>query len=208
MRIADFNMGKNETVCPHALKEVIQSGKRFCIGRSTTATCDSIILPTYRIKHSRVCGKAVGYSLYFGRAFHYNTRGINDPYADGISITSGPHNNKEHVWTYAIGYTESSSSTANCPCAVYHGHQPQLFVGSNYYCDNASNSPTQKWYVDKPLWTGKGCYTNGKCCNSSRIPWFWKTLFDQTDEDIEVRFCRATGVSLDVGLKELEMYIY
>ena len=49
------------------------------------------------------------------------------------------------------------------------------------------------WYTIIPLWDGKDCYTGSYCCDDTRQPWFWRTLKQETNNDITVRWCADRG---------------
>ena len=39
-------------------------------------------------------------------------------------------------------------------------YYPQLYVGDDYYCESGGHSPpSDKWYMDNPLWNGQGCHS-------------------------------------------------
>ena len=208
MRVAYLDTSQNHS-CPSVLGETVQSGKKLCTVKSTGVACDSVQFPTYGIRHQRVCGQAKGYAYHWGPAFHYNTRTLNDAYTTGLSITSGPQNDRTHVWTYASGNRDiSSGGSWNCPCASGPGNNPPLFIGHDYLCESGTHtSNSVKWYMENPLWDGQGCYTGSSCCSTSRMPWFWTDLPDVTDEDLEVRWCRGYADSNNIGIEHLELYI-
>ena len=208
MRIADVDLKNVNHSCPPGWSQIFASSKNMCV--STTAGCLSVIFPTYGIKHGQVCGMAAGYVYYYGYGFYFNSYSIDQPYITGISITSGPQNNREHVWSYATGYSEVLSSNANCPCSAVPGNRPPYYVGNNYYCDVGAHvkPKASTWYTNSTLWDSKGCYSRSRCCSSSsRQPWFQAALHDATTENIEVRLCRHS-TAFNVGLEKLELYVY
>ena len=205
----------NSTSCPNPLTLYNASGKLLCGPTNPDRfKCDPLTFHTYHIPYNFVCGKAVGYGYYYNYAFHhsaysgYNT--IDNPYLSGLSITNQYNGQRSHIWSYAAGYRESSSSTFNCPCALNAGRAPPSFVGTDYYCESgAHTSPSRQWYTSNPLWDRKGCYSGSRCCNPSRAPWFWKTLNVEATSDIEVRWCQPATVTNDkTGIELLEIYVY
>ena len=170
--------------------------------------CDPVTFHTHYIPYNFVCGRAVGYGFGSTCAFHFSTSsGYNttDAYLSGLSITSGEQGQRQHIWSYAAGYRESSSHTCNCPCADSAGRAAPSFVGVDFHCESATHStPSTLWYPSNPLWDGKGCYSGSKCCSLSRAPWFFKALPVQATSDIEVRWCQPNGITIDrTGIEQL-----
>jgi hypothetical protein len=127
-----------------------------------------------------------------------------------LSITYRAQGRRSHIWTYIAGHRETGVHNGNCPCASNPGLTPQSFVGRNFYCDTAAHtSGSSEWLVDNPLWDGEDCYSGSSCCINKRLPWFWTTLVDETNSDIEVRWMdpqsRSAGIT---GITLLELYVY
>ena len=212
-RVAFLNMNDNNTKCPSELVEIAVSGKRMCaLERSFTVINQPVTFPTHGIPYNRVCGKAIGYGYYWGGpAFNFaDTHGFDGSYTSGLSISYGPQCNRRHIWTYAIGYSETLSDGWNCPCAYSPGRKQPDFIGHNdFYCESPTHgSSSAQWYMDNPLWDGEGCYSGSSCCTSLRMPWFWKTLNREVTEPIEVRWSIADPSNHKFGVTELELYIY
>ena len=161
-----------------------------------------------------VCGKAVGYGYYATSAFYHSTttgyNTIDDAYLSGLSITNTKDGLRQHIWSYAAGYGETSSDTSNCPCAVNPGRAAPSFVGSDFHCESGSHTvPTRQWHTSNPLWDGKGCYSGSQCCSPSRAPWFFKALPVEATSDIEVRWCQPYGIADDkTGIELLEIFVF
>ena len=221
MRVAHIDMKNTSVNCPSPLTQYqLDTGKRLC-GASTTAalTCDSVFFPTHLFNYQHVCGRAVGFSYFRPAAFYYNRWGgqfgIHQAYMVGLSITYGPQNGRNHIWTYAAGLRETPLSEENCPCAVdgpNHNFIAYSYMGQDYYCESATpytapNPP--QWYTNNTLWDGEDCFAGSRCCDNALAPWFNKTLQQSTTEDIEVRWCTASGPSYDrVATELLELYVY
>ena len=45
------------------------------------------------------------------------------------------------------------------------------------------------YYLEDPLWDGKGCGRYSSCCEGEGKPWFFKDLSQSVTSDIEVRVC-------------------
>ena len=211
-RVAFLNMTDTRVNCPLPLILVIQSGKRMCVSPTSTSQFSTVEFATYNINYNYVCGRAIGYSKNQNRGFYYGSnsyRSIEQPYVSGLSVTCQIKGQRTHIWSFAAGYKESSSTSYNCPCARFPGFTPPSFVGYNYYCESGSHSsPSNQWYMDNPLWDGKGCYSTSRCCDSSRYPWFWTVLPDTTNSDIHVRWLAPQGHGTGiVGIEQLELYV-
>ena len=219
MRVAHIDMRNTSVNCPTPLTQYeLDSGERLCGStNSTRTTCDSVVFPTHHFSYQHVCGRAVGYSYHHPCAFfYYNNSGqntINHAYVSGLSITHGPQNGRNHIWTYAGGYQESSSNGCNCPCAAYPGASSPPFVGQDHYCESATRYPppesNRQWFTNNTLWDGEDCYPGSSCCDNALAPWFRRTLQEKTTEDIEVRWCTGQGLQRDrVATELLELYVY
>ena len=112
-------------------------------------------------------------------------RTIDQTYISGISITHG-RNPRQHIWTYATGFSERYKGVDNCPCSAYPGYNPSSFVGINYCCEPASlDYPSgTTYYFNDTLWDGAGCI-GGTCCDNTTQPWFHRELDQTTQDDIE-----------------------
>ena len=154
-----------------------------------------------------MCGRARGYQKGSPDAFDGST--IDSTYVDGLSITHGnPH---QHIWTYAVGLTDSGNQPAgNCPCVVTLGQTSPSFVGSNYYCESGvlDYYSANSYYFSDLLWDGAGCSASNTCCSNTDQPWFHHQLSNITQDDIEVRICGNQAFSDESVLVDiLELYI-
>ena len=210
MRVAHLNMTDSSSNCTSPLINTTQSGKRMCYSPYYGSRFSSVKYETFGINYNWVCGEAVGYSHNGPYAFYYSStsyRRVDQPYASGLSISHMRKGNRVHIWTYAAGYRDISSSTANCPCAANPGTISPHFVGNNYYCESGSHStPSNKWHMDNPLWDGQGCSYASRCCENSRQPWFFRALPETTNSDIEVRWMGPHNDRF--GIEQLEIYVF
>ena len=138
MRVGYLNISDATTKCPEPLTLYDASGKKLCGPTNTDSIkCDSLTFHTHHIPYNFVCGKTVGYGYYSNYAFHYSAstgyNTIDDAYISGLSITNKKQGQRQHIWSYAAGYSESSSSTANCPCARYPGTTAPSFINADFY---------------------------------------------------------------------------
>ena len=210
MRVAHIDMSQPCQQCPPPLAQYWAKGKRVC-GPSLDDHCDPVVFPVHGISYNYVCGRALGYMFYAPCAFYPNTRTLSQNYLGGLSITQGPLDiNNSHIWSYAAGYREEGSNPHNCPCAKHPGRSPPSYVGMDYYCDTATiTGGSQQWYANNTLWDGKDCYSGSNCCTNTRLPWFWKTLKQETNNDITVRWCTSRELKyINFGTGLLEIYIH
>ena len=214
MRVAHIDMKNTSVNCPSPLTQYqLDTGERVCGSTNPTGvTCDSVIFPTHHFSYQHVCGKAVGFSYHHPCAFWYQNT-INHAYVSGLSITYGPQNGRNHIWTYAGGYQESFSNGCNCPCAANPGTSSPPFVGQDFYCESATRyappEESKQWFTNNTLWDGEDCYPGSSCCDNALAPWFRRTLQQSTTEDIEVRWCTGQGLHRDrVATELLELYVY
>ena len=217
MRVAHIDMKNTSVNCPSPLTQYqLDTGERVCgYTKPNGRSCDSVVFPSHRFSYQHVCGKAVGFSYRSPCAFYsyknYGQNTINHAYVAGLSITYGPQNGRNHIWTYAGGFQETESHDCNCPCAANPGASSPPFVGQDFYCESAIRYRPRntQWYTNNTLWDGEDCYPGSSCCNNALAPWFRRTLQQSTTEDIEVRWCTTDGLHHDrVGTELLELYVY
>ena len=172
--------------------------------------CYSLKFPTHGVNYTKVCGMARGYQYGFTRAFHSfkyaKQNSVEKSYVSGLSVTHGKRGHRDHIWTFAAGYSNAYGYIGvNCPNAYYPGPDPPKFVGGNYSCDSGNpDNRRREWYlvdtVTNPLWSSDG---SG--------PWFTTTVTQiENDTDyIEVRMCHYPPYTYieDIGVSKLEIYI-
>ena len=216
MRIANLNMTQT-TSCPTGFRLYTNGGVRAC-GRPVTSSgsCVGKIFSSSGIIYSQVCGKVIGYQVGWpdATALRNNAikNNINTYYADGVSLTHG--NPREHIWTLMSGENDRSSFRYNsCPCDSIDPSPAPSFVGSDYYCEAGyqGNSEPQrgKFYSSDRLWDGKDCGSSETaCCQSSLIPWFYKSIGNYTTDYIEMRLCCNEGTNdEDVAIEQYDIYV-
>uniref|UniRef100_A0A1X7SRV9 Fibrinogen C-terminal domain-containing protein n=1 Tax=Amphimedon queenslandica TaxID=400682 RepID=A0A1X7SRV9_AMPQE len=216
MRIANLNMTQG-TSCPTGFRLYTNGGVHAC-GRPVTSSgsCVGKVFSSSGIEYSQVCGKVIGYQVGHpdaaGERVSSIKNNINTYYADGVSVTHG--NPRKHIWTLMSGATDRSTHyNYKCPCASTGPIPAPSFVGSNYYCEagyQGSDFPQHgELYSSDPLWDGKDCGSSETtCCQSSLIPWFYKSISDYTTDDIEMRICCDEGTDdEDVAIEQYDIYV-
>ena len=197
MQVANMNMTETSSKCPLGLQKVT-SPKSLC-RKTVTLGCSSASFSTYGVPFTRVCGKVLGYQYYSPDAFHpyYTNQGhtLDDLYVDGVSIT---HSRvpRQHIWTLAAAVDEvPGNNVYSCPCSnskthvAFTGLIPE-FIGDDFYCETGSRTAyANRYYLEDPLWDGKGCGRYSSCCEGEGKPWFFKDLSQSVNSDIEVRVC-------------------
>ena len=212
-RVAFINMTDTSYNCPTGLSLTSYS-KRTC-GRSHTTYrgCSSTTFSVGGLPYSRVCGRIRGYQFGATSAFWRYTQGIDGYYVDGVSLTHGGAGSRQHIWTFAAGLTEGSTShyDSQCPCDIYSRNRVPVFVGDDFFCESGVHSAWSYqliFYPDDVLWDGQNCTSNSTCCQLNNPPWFTKNLTSATTDDIELRICTNSGpISDDVPLELIELYV-
>ena len=209
-RIANVNISAGDD-CPGEWRKATQSNHSFCrVASDGENTCSSASFSTNGLSYQRVCGRARGYQKGATWAFvRSQYRTIDEAYVSGLSITYSS-NPRQHIWSFASGYSESNGGRSNCPCADIPGQTPPSFVDDNYYCESA---PLYTYYYfgthyfNDTLWDGAGCI-RGTCCNDTTQPWFYHHLSEIKQDDIEARIC-ANGPfgTRSTLIDQLELYI-
>ena len=207
MRAAYIDMTDESNTCPQGLNYTVVNSTRMCRAAHTVeqgGTCTSVIYPAHSVAYTMVCGRIRGYHYYTNEGFIGGTS-ADEYYVDGLSVTHG--NPRNHIWTFAVGASkEYNYRSWNCPCAFYPGTIAPQFVGEKYFCESGKTGQTQnQWYLDDPLWDSQGCASFSTCCDRGG-PWF--TTRQHSSDDIEVRWCFSTGTDEDVGVDQLEIYLY
>ncbi len=207
-----LNMSDDSHSCPHGFLTRDVNGFRAC-GRlhSGSYNCLSTYYNyTSGFPYNKVCGRIRGYQL--GRAEGFSERAhIAAAYVDGVSLTHGYGEDRTHIWTFAVGLSETYSGNSNddtlyCPCMLSGATQPPSFVGDDYFCESGNQLGSlghHNIYSDDPLWDGQQCTLT--CCQNE---YFMKTLPAQTSDDIELRICGKERPDYDdVLIYEVELYV-
>ena len=211
MRAAYIDMTNENNTCPQGLAYTVVDSTRMCT-RSHTGwiDCSSVTFPTHGVPYTKVCGRAQGYQYYTPPAFYnfysgHNT--LDSAYVSGLSVTYGSP--RSHIWTFAAGYSKDYNYGYNCPCALYPSPAAPPIVGEEFFCESGNSGPYEvQWYLDDPLWDSQGCASGSTCCDRGG-PWFTTPLSQEVRDDIEVRMCLHHPLSNEnLGVDELEIYIY
>ena len=214
MRAVYINMTNENNTCPDNLTYTVVNSIRMCTRKhSGTTACSSVIFPTHRVPYTKVCGRTRGYQFGEEDAFynyrHAGQTTIDKAYVSGLSVTHGSPQN--HIWTFAAGLSKDYNyGCCNCPCASpYPGPAAPPFVGEKYFCESANiRRWAKQWYLDDPLWDSQGCASGSTCCSRGG-PWFSTVLGQEVSDDIEMRMCFHTDISIDnIGVEQLEIYTY
>ena len=215
-RVAFINMTDTSYNCPTGLSLTSYS-KRTC-GRSHTTDggCSSTTFSVGGLPYSRVCGRIRGYQ--FGACHSFwgyinRNQGIDGHYVAGVSLTHGGAGSRQHIWTFAAGLTEGSTSflSTKCPCDIHNYDLVPEFVGDDFFCESGLHSPWSNQYIlfpDDVLWDGQNCTSTSTCCQLNNPPWFTKNLTNATTDDIELRICTSFLPRYDdVPLELIELYV-
>ena len=215
-RVAFINMTDTSYDCPTGLNLTSYS-KRTC-GRSHTShgRCSSTTFSVGGLPYSRVCGRIRGYQFGVTGAFYSSNEGINSYYVDGVSLTHGGAGRRQHIWTFAVGRSEVSSRFPTCPCDPTSSSTTTApaFVGNDYFCESGLHSEwfdsqhVGVFFPDDVLWDGQNCTSSSTCCQFNNPPWFTNNLPTVTADDIELRICTNSPITIDdVPIELVELYV-
>ena len=144
-RVAFINMTDTSYNCPTGLNLTSYS-KRTC-GRShvTRTGCSSTSFSVEGLPYSCVCGRIRGYQFGAPSAFYTNIQNIDSSYVEGVSLTHGDAGSRQHIWTFAAGLSEVTTSYPDegCPCDTAAASRVPLLVRNDYFCESRLNSD---WY--------------------------------------------------------------
>ena len=209
-RVAQFDTSQGDP-CPSGWTLITTPGDnpRNVCRSGDSRGCHSTIFPTYNISYYKVCGRVRGYQKGNTNGFD-GEDSIDESYVDGVSITLG--NPRKHVWTYAIGISDSGSQTTShyCPCGVRKGSSPPSFVSDHFYCEsgNPGGDRPAAYYTTDPVWDGLDCLQSVNCCARPDMPWFLRQFATAQETFIEARICRDEDFSNEDTLVEsMELYI-
>ena len=206
-KVDSLNMSDPTQQCPSSWQTF--TSPRSCGKKNNREPCASVNVSTCGASYQMICGRFSCYQNGTTDAF-LNFSGLGYPYyVDGVSITYGSLENRQHVFTYAAGGTEINNSHA-CPCAG--GAKPPSFVGSDYYCESGNylaNSSPGTTYKGDHLWDGQLCRNDEvKCCSSPSPPSFCKSFPTPISEDLEVQICLDEPADNEnVAIEFFELYI-
>ncbi len=201
-QVASINMSEPNSQCPSGWTKVSSPITACTRGSNRVA---SATFSTGGTMYSNVCGRVIGYQHGETDAFgNYISevakrqsgsldQTIEGTYCDGVSITHGSPPSRQHIWSFAAGEsgTNTAAKTKLCPCSS--GTDPNSlppYIGTQYFCDSGNFATTARegtFYGSKALWSGQGCASTSRCCEFNGPPWFYVTLAEATNNDLEVR---------------------
>ena len=211
-RVAFLNMSDPNQVCPSNWT-IILSPVRTCGRRLIRRGCSSVFFSTFGLTYSRVCGRIIAYQnkntdAFKGLVFSSH---IDEPYVDGVSLTHGSVGSRQHIWSFASAIGEEGPFRTWWLCTCSNNNSwphSTYFVGNDYFCDSGNhvNYVPRIFHPNDPLWDGQGCRLSSTCCQFNNPPWFCKTLFNSTSNNLEVRICN-NGFDDDTPIQLLELYV-
>lgn len=222
-KIVDVNMSDLSQSCPSGW--TLNTGSIRSCGRTTPTGnfADSITFSTNGLEYSHVCGRITAYQVGFTDAFwNYNepiesANTLNDfTEFDGIQVTHGPPNSRQHIWTFVAALYDSDPDFTppwNCFCTnsayEWRALSPP-FIGNDYFCDTGNPGPgfSTALFDQNPLWDGVGCPSTSTCCQFNRPPYFCKSLPQSTSDDLELRMRGVYDIGSENMLVTLmEIYV-
>ena len=209
IRVAQLNMSEPGATCPPGLTLQNYSNIDHSLCGRSSSGCASTFFSTYGLNYTKVCGKVRGYQFGSIDAFASGSSNIDSYYVEGISITYDS-NPRQHIWTYVGGENDFAINADDCPCNNRSSVVVPDFVGNDYYCESGYNgSQFGNLLVEDILWDGQLCSEiESPCCTTPNMPWFLKTLNEETNDDIELRVCAGSSpTSEETPLDIIEIYI-
>jgi len=209
MRITNLNMKQPYNKCPTGLCEST-SPQRTCRRCNNTCGIQQCSFVTYEVgvPYSHVCGTVIGYQV--GNLEAYSS--IGSVGVDGVSLTAG--NLEANIWTFVAAEREIYDDPGFvCPCINPTDQRimaPPPSIGNHYFCDTASvlfNSGTI-FYKEDPLWDGKGCTGQNKCCTFNNPPWFYRNLQKTITESIHMKVSVNAGPdNEDIAIQVVQIFV-
>ena len=211
-RAVYLDMTDPNTNCPSGW--LLTGYSRITCGRANSSrlSCDSVFFPVSGGPYSQVCGRIRAYQYGLPDAFYGFSRGqttSDSAYVCGVAVMYGSL--RQHIWTFANGPWENSSSSTSCPCDTKGVISIPLFVGEDYFCESGYVSGSGTAYIfhsNDLLWDGRDCHSTSTCCSLNNPPYFTKTLSQTTTDDLELRLCLYNSATSDnIAVELVELYV-
>ena len=214
-RAAFINMTDTSYNCPSGLSLTSYSKRTCGASHTTQGGCSSTTFSVGGVPYSRARGRIRGYQVGSTSAFYPYAMGINSYYVSGVSLTHGGASSRQHIWTFAAGISEVTTTYPDegCPCDTAAPSVVPAFVGSDYFCESGLHSEWSSSYFgvlysNDVLWDGQNCTSTSTCCQFNNPPWFTKNLPNATTDDIELRICTPNFPSnANVPLELIELCV-
>lgn len=215
VRIAYINMAIASHQCPTTWREITMPRRACGPAASSRPGCSSAFFTTQGIHYTHIHGRVTGYQYASTNAFSAYIDGdsttIDENYLDGVSITRGQPESRQHIWSFAAATSATYTDLNACLCTRSDSPWPYSlppFVGQDYFCDTGNPGPgyTPMLYAENPLWDGEGCVSTSSCCQFNTPPWFCKQVSTTVADSIEVRICTDDTVG-ETPIQLLELYI-
>ena len=124
-RAVYLNMFDLNQQCPSNWT-LITTPIRGCGRRATGyGVCDSVTYSVHSRSYSSVCGRILAYQRGLAAAFHnvitHHLGTIDTAYLSGVSLTLGPAETRQHIWSFVGAYYEQDPNyriKVTCPCTV------------------------------------------------------------------------------------------
>ena len=202
--------------CPNGWSEISTASRRFCARSSLdfdNPTCDSAFFAVSDGPYGRVCGKIVGYGHGLNGGFAPSETEIGSVYVNGLSLTHGMSTQREHIWTFAIGYAERAIRVPVmfqdnlCPCLMQSTASVPEFVNNDFFGESEETFSLAAFsghHLDDPLRDGRQCLND--CCRGSP---FVKTLANgPTTDPLEIRICNVQAeYGENILVEEVKIYV-
>ena len=212
-RVVFIDMTDTSYDCPAGFNLTSYSKRTCGASHSTRGGCSSTTFSVGGLLYSHVCGRIRGYQFGANGAFGHDLRDIDSYYVHGVSLTHGANGSRQHIWTFAAGASDIITlyPIYGCPCDTAPLSIVPAFVGNDYFCESGLHSELYDhnyMFFDDVLWDGQNCTSTSTCCQFNNPPWFTKNLPNATTDDIELRICTNSLITVDdVPIELIELYV-
>ena len=87
------------------------------------------------------------------------------------------------------------------PIGLHRGEDQSYTIEQEYLSGLSHGAPGSHNHMD--------CYPGSKCCHNECLPWFWRTLLQETTDDVEVPWCTSHAIGYDkVSTELLEVFVH
>ena len=196
-RVAYYDFRREGTLCPAGFTTGEDGKPHVCVPNIEPTLCLTRLSFSSPKPYSSVCGRIAAYQV--GMASLFLPDG-------GITLTHG-NSPMVHIWSFAVGLTQSSGviPSVRCPCDGGVASPPS--VGEDYFCEsgNTGNGGPLGIVAGNILWDGLGCISNSDCCSRIDHPYFVKHLETVTSDNIDMTIC--SKAAQNVALELVEIYV-
>lgn len=134
-----------------------------------------------------MCGRIRAYQLGAALVSDVSSRyqSLDKAYVHGISITHGLPQQRQHIWTFAVGIAQEYKGFLRtpkkiCKCSAYGAVSPPSFVEDEYSCQSGVTGHWGDYFqfrLSAPLWEEQSCSNKFRwintCCSRKNPRRIW-----------------------------------